>query len=182
MRARWISVARAGIVALALFLPAAAAGGAAPEVKAFVGDRAPSFVVQDLDGNRVALDEILGSGKAVLLNFWGLRCGACIEEIGYLNALYDAYGGKGVVFLGINVDGVKGDVVKQLMARLPNVPKYRVVADPDFQVPDLYALEAAPLSIVIGPDGRIVFRHDNFQPGDEKAVEQALLRVLPAGR
>lgn len=170
----------AGVVALLLLSPGTAGANAAATVRASVGDTAPVFSTADLDGNKVALDEILRAGKAVLLNFWGLRCGACIEEIGYLNRLYDEFSGRGVVFLGVNVDGVKADVVRQMMVKLENVPKYGVIAAPDFAIPDQYGLEAAPLSIVIAPGGTIVYRHENFQPGDEKALAEALGKALAA--
>src|SRR5512144_3112722 len=60
------------------------------------GDAAPLFTGDDLDGNKVALEALTRSGKVVLLNFWGLRCGSCIEEIGYLNPMFDRLAGKGV--------------------------------------------------------------------------------------
>jgi len=145
------------------------------------GDAAPFFTVEDLGGKKVALEEILKSGKPVLLNFWGLRCGACIEEIGYLNPIYDKYSGKGVVFLGVNVDGVKADVIRTMMPKMPNSPRFTVLPDPEFKIPDLYNLAGAPLSIVIGRDGKITYRHQDFKERDEKALEEALRRVLPGG-
>lgn len=162
------------MVMICAVIPVGAGANAAAPVKASVGDAAPAFAGTDLEGNKVVLQDLLASGKSVLLNFWGLRCGACIEEIGYLNRLHDEFSARGVVFLGVNVDGVKADVVARMMAQLPNVPRYRVLADPDFAIPDLFAMEAAPLSIVIGRDGKILYRHDNFQAGDEKAIAQAL--------
>ncbi len=146
------------------------------------GDAAPLFAVEDLDGKKVALEEILKSGKAVLLNFWGLRCGSCIEEIGSLNPIFDRYAGKGVVFLGVNVDGVKADVIRTMMPKMPNSPRYTVLPDPGFKIPDLYNMSAAPLSIVIGTDGKVTFRHEDFKEGDEKALEEALRKVIPGSR
>lgn len=146
------------------------------------GDAAPPFAVADLDGKIVSLGEILKSGKAVFLNFWGLRCGSCIEEIGYLNPISDRYAGKDVVFLGVNVDGIKSDVIRNMMPKMPNSPKYTVLPDPEFIIPDLYNMSAAPLSIVIGKDGKITFRHEDFQEGDEKAIEEALRKVTAGGK
>lgn len=144
------------------------------------GDAAPLFAVEDLDGKVVALEEILKSGKAVFLNFWGLRCGSCIEEIGYLNPIHERYAGKAVVFLGVNVDGVKADVIRNMMPKMPNSPKFTVLPDPGFKIPDLYNMSAAPLSIVIGKDGRITFRHEDFKEGDEIAIERALMEAIAA--
>jgi hypothetical protein len=41
-------------------------------------------------------------------------------------------------------------------------------------------MSAAPLSIVIGKDGRITFRHEDFKEGDEIAIERALMEAIAA--
>jgi peroxiredoxin len=155
-----------------------ARASSAPETKPGKGDAAPVFVVDDLDGKKVALAEIVKSGKIVLLNFWGLRCSSCIEEIGYLNPLFDKYGPKGVVFLGVNVDGAKADIVKKQMPAMSNQPKFTVLPDPEFKIPDMFNLAGAPLSFIIGKDGIIKYRHEDFKPGDEKEIEEAIKKAL----
>ena len=166
----------------AVLLPSIAWANSQGSDKSGPGDVAPLFSVEDIDGKKVALEQILKSGNAVLLNFWGLRCGSCIEEIGYLNPIFDRYAGKGVVFLGVNVDGVKADVLRKMMPKMPNYPKYTVLPDPEFKVPDLYHLGGAPLSIVIGRDGVILYRHEDFKAGDENALEEALRKALGPGK
>jgi len=98
------------------------------------------------------------------------------------NDISDRYAGKGVVFLGVNVDGVKADVIRNMMPKMPISPKYTVLPDPEFKIPDLYSMSAAPLSIIIGKDGKVTFRHEDFQEGDEKAIEEALRKVIPGGK
>lgn len=170
------------VMILVCVFPAALPAGSLQEGKPGPGDPAPLFTTADLDGNRVCLDEIVKAGKVVLINFWGLRCANCIEEIGYLNPLYEKYGQGGVVFLGVNVDGVKADIIRQMMPKLPNVPVYTVLADPGFVIPDLYNMSAAPLSFVIGRDGKVVYRHEDFQPGDEVELENSLKKAVAAGK
>lgn len=173
---------RIGIRVCTLFFGLIAAvpvwGNSVPQGKPGPGDPAPLFAVDDLEGKKTALGDIIRSGKVVFLNFWGLRCANCIEEIGYLNPLFEKYRGKGVVFLGVNVDGVKPDLIRQLMPKMPHFPKYTVLPDPEFNIPDLYNLSGAPLSLVIGRDGKITFRHEDFKPGDEKGMEEALQSAI----
>jgi peroxiredoxin len=151
-----------------------------PENKPGVGDPAPAFIINDLNGNKVSISEIVQSGKVVFLNFWGLRCSSCIEEIGYLNPLFDKYSSKGVVFVGVNVDGVKPDMIKKMMPNMPNVPKFTVIPDPEFKVPDMFNMAGAPLSLVIGKDGVVKYRHEDFKPGDEAGMEAAIAKALSA--
>lgn len=166
------------LILIAIWCPAARPGDSAKEVKPGPGDAAPLFSTEALDGRPVSLKDLTASRKVVLLNFWGLRCSSCIDEIGYLNPMADRYGEKGVVFLGVNVDGVKADTIQKLMPGMPHSPRFVVLPDPGFKIPDLYNMTAAPLSFVIGKDGRIVFRHEDFKPGDEKDIEEALKKAI----
>jgi peroxiredoxin len=143
-----------------------------------VGEDAPMFSGVDLEGGDFSLETYCKSGKVVVLNFWGLRCSSCIEEIGYLNPLFEKYGQKGAVFLGINVDGAQPDTIRKLMPALQNIPRYPVVPDPDFRISDLYNMMSVPLSLVIGKSGKVSYRHDDFRPGDEKGLEDALRKAL----
>lgn len=171
------------VAALALLSasPAVAAAMSAATDKPGVGDPAPLFQAKDIEGSDASLDNILKSGKAVVLNFWGLRCSSCIEEIGYLNPIYEKYRQRGAVFLGVNVDGAAVDAIRTLMPKMANVPRFPVLADPAFEIPDLYNMTAAPLSFVIGKDGKILYRHEDFRPGDEKALEDALRQAISPG-
>lgn len=169
------------LLALAFLVVCSAAGATAlPENKPGVGDPSPEFIINDLEGNKVSVSEIVKSGKIVFLNFWGLRCSSCIEEIGYLNPLFDKYSSKGVVFVGVNVDGAKPEMIKKMMPNMPNVPKFTVIPDPEFKVPDMFNMAGAPLSLIIGKDGIVKYRHEDFKPGDEVGIEAAITKALSA--
>jgi cytochrome c biogenesis protein CcmG/thiol:disulfide interchange protein DsbE len=174
----------AGVVAgafLAVFLVSATArAGAIPPGKPGPGDPAPMFTAQDLQGRTSGIEGALRSGGVVLLNFWGMRCGNCITEIGHLNSLNEKYAPVGAVFLGVNVDGAPAETLNRMMPKMPNVPKFTVIPDPDMKIPDLYQFTGAPLSIIIGRDGKIAWRHEDFKEGDEKEIERALKEALAA--
>ncbi|GAB4242656.1 MAG: hypothetical protein OHK0028_21230 [Deltaproteobacteria bacterium] len=150
------------------------------EGKVEVGSAAPSFSMTDLEGKPVDLAQVLRSGNVVFLNFWGMRCGNCIAEIGFLNPLSAKYEPEGARFVGVNVDGAPPEMLKRMMPRMPNVPKFTVIPDPDMKIPDLYAVTGTPLSFIIGRDGKIAWRHDDFREGDEKEIERALQAALAA--
>ncbi len=179
--------ARVAGILLAVFLMALSSfssplAAEQPEGKPGTGDPAPQFEANDLEGRRISLDEIVKSGNVVFLNFWGLRCANCIVEIGYLNPMLEKYREKKVVFLGVNVDAASPDVIRRMMPKMDNVPRYTVIPDPEMKICDQYSLAGAPLSIVIGKNGRVADRHLDFAPGDEKELEVALERALAAGR
>lgn len=67
-----------------------------------VGQQAPSFSVQSIEGETVALDQL--QGKVVVLTFWSTRCAICHSEIPKLNQVVDRYKGKDVVFLALTME------------------------------------------------------------------------------
>ncbi len=54
-----------------------------------VGEKAPSFRTQTIDGKNFSLDDM--SGKLVLLDFWGTWCGPCRKQLPELSKLYRTY-------------------------------------------------------------------------------------------
>jgi thiol-disulfide isomerase/thioredoxin len=73
-------------------------------------DKAPDFVAKDLAGKEYKLSSFAGK-QVVLLNFWGLRCGACLEEMPYLEEIQKKLGPKGLVTLGVDTDGVDAKTI-----------------------------------------------------------------------
>jgi len=171
----------AGIAVLAVFvafvaLPVFAIGEMGKD-KFKVGDAAPDFAILDLSGKIVKLSSFAGE-KVVLLNFWGLRCGACLEEMPYLEAIHKKYSGKDVVLLGVDTDGVDAQTVIDTMKEVGVVVSYVILTDPDFKATDTYTNFLVPLTIVIDRKGIIQYIHTGFEKGREKEYEEAVKKAL----
>lgn len=68
-----------------------------------VGKAAPSFTLSDLSGAKVSLSDFLG--QVVILNFWRSTCSACKLLMPTLEGLRQRYQDRGLVVVGINLDG-----------------------------------------------------------------------------
>ncbi|MBM7630974.1 thiol-disulfide oxidoreductase ResA [Geomicrobium sediminis] len=66
-----------------------------------VGDQAPNFALQNLEGERVELEDYKGEG--IFLNFWETYCPPCEEEMPYMEAEHKEYEDKEVEILAVNV-------------------------------------------------------------------------------
>ena len=70
--------------------------------KGVSASRAPGFLLQDLNGGMVSLDEY--KGRIILLDFWATWCGPCRMSIPELVGLQEKYKDKGLVVIGVSLD------------------------------------------------------------------------------
>jgi peroxiredoxin len=141
------------------------------------GDVAPEIATIDLDNAKVALSSFKGK-KVVFLNFWGIRCGSCIEEMPYVEALYQKYKDKDAAFLGVDTDGVPADIIRAALKDLNLKISYTLLLDLEFTITDTYTNFLVPLTIVIDKKGVITYIHTGFEKGREKEYEEALKKAL----
>lgn len=67
-----------------------------------IGQAAPNFAAQSIDGQMVNLTDL--QGKVVVLTFWSTKCAICHSEIPKLNQVVDRHKGKEVVFLALTME------------------------------------------------------------------------------
>jgi len=162
-------------VLMSAVVPTVLAGEMAAKFK--VGDKAPDFTLQETGGRQVQLSKAY-QDNVVLLAFWSLRCGACLEEAPFLVQLHKKYAGKGAVVLSVVTDGVDAATTKTVMKEVGVAPSYPVLVDPDFTASDTYTNFIVPHTLVIDRKGIIRYLHTGFEPGTEKQYEAALVKAL----
>ena len=115
---------------------------------------APDFTLNLFPGyegnagmNPVNLSDL--KGKVVVLNFWASWCIPCAQEAADLQATYEKYKDKDVVFLGVDWTDIEGDALNYLKrfgityANGPDLqtkigPRYRISG-----VPETYVIDRA---------------------------------------
>ena len=73
-----------------------------------VGKGVPGFSATDLDGNPISLQDY--RGKVVLLDFWGVWCGFCIDEMPNLKKVYATYKDQGFDIIGVSLDDEESEL------------------------------------------------------------------------
>ncbi len=137
-----------------------------------LGDLAPDFEVETLDGRRLTLASL--RGKVVLIDFWATWCGLCRAEFPRLRETYRMFGG-GTDFeiVGVSVDD-ESTAPKRVAEglKLP-WPQTALGSAERNALAQLYDVASTPSSFLIDREGRIVAEH---LQGDE--LRAAIAKLL----
>ncbi|GAB4373042.1 MAG: hypothetical protein Kow00128_22300 [Deltaproteobacteria bacterium] len=145
-----------GIVLLLLFGVALARSVPAP-----AGEGTPAFELPDLAGKRVSLASFLGK-KPVLLAFWATWCPHCNESVPEINRIHAAFGnGERLQVLALDFKESPEKVGSFVRKKQVSYP---VLLDRKGAVAREYRILGIPTYILIGRDGRIVYR--GYEPPD----------------
>lgn len=68
------------------------------------GQKAPEFSLANLEGDEVALYDVLANNEIVLIDFWASWCGPCIATFPDLKRMYSAYDDHGFEIIAISID------------------------------------------------------------------------------
>jgi thiol-disulfide isomerase/thioredoxin len=113
----------------------------------------------------------------VLLNVWATWCHPCREELPVLQQLHEANAARGLSVIGVSIDAVGAGAAIEEFAGDYGVT-YPLWHDPDNTVSTTFQGIGVPLSVLIGPDGVMRWKHlgpvRENDPGLEAALEAAL--------
>ena len=143
------------------------------------GTRAPDFTARDVEGKTFRLSDHIGK-EVVLLDFWSTYCEPCKAEFPHLRALYDEDKSKGLLVVGVAMDG------PETSADVPSFVKkygidFPVVLDEDSRIASDYnPKKSMPLSVIIDRVGNIAVVREGYNPGDEKLVTADVEKALAA--
>jgi peroxiredoxin len=150
---------------------------AAPARDALVGQRAPDVVLEGLDGQRVALAQLVGE-KPVYLKFWATWCKPCVKQMPHLEAVHRKVGDRIAVYavdLGLN------DPIETVRAfRAEKKLTVPIVVDRDGGLAERFHVTVTPQHVLIDRSG--VVRYIGHEASaDLDAALEAVLRDSPPG-
>lgn len=142
------------------------AGVAATPAQAIdAGAKAPDFDLPAPQG-KLRLSDF--KGQYVYLDFWASWCGPCRSSFPFMNALQDKYGAKGLKVVGVSVDA-KTDDARKFLTEVP--ANFSLAFDNTGATPKSYGVRGMPTSMLIGPDGNVLFVHTSFKDADKGELE-----------
>jgi peroxiredoxin len=118
-----------------------------------VGQFAPDFTASDLQGQVITLSAL--RGHVIVLDFWATWCGPCLPELPYLKSIYETYGGKTVIIIGISLDRQAEALQQFITEQALGWPQiFEGIAHPR-PLTERYNVQVIPRTIVIDQNGRI---------------------------
>ncbi|MDH5361066.1 MAG: TlpA family protein disulfide reductase [Gammaproteobacteria bacterium] len=117
----------------------------------------PDFSLPDMDGKLRHIKE--WDGQVILLNFWASWCPPCREELPDFVQLYDDYGDRGFVVVGVAID--KQQDIADFMDSVGVEYPVMISESEGIRISQAYGnrLGALPYSVIIDRDGQMVSSH-----------------------
>lgn len=134
-----------------------------------VGDTAPAYSADTLDGQTVQLAQFIGE-QAVLVNLWATWCGPCRKEIPALQKLHEQYGQQGLKVIGVSIDG-KGEAGQVRRYTEQAGVTYTILYDPGDRFTSAFQTIGVPETFLIDKDGKLTYRwRGEFDPYSQQAL------------
>jgi thiol-disulfide isomerase/thioredoxin len=138
-----------------------------------VGQPYLDFTQETPEGNFLALSELVGKSKLLLVDFWASWCGPCRAENPNVVAVYNDYHEKGFDILGVSLDMNKENWIKAIETdgliwhNVSDLKYWNNAAAQD------YAISSIPSNLLIDENGIIIAK--NLRGEDlRKKVEEIL--------
>ena len=150
-----------GIAALVLLANRGTADGGEGKTTEDMGS-APIWDLPLVGGDRLNSADL--AGKIVVIDFWATWCPPCRAEIPDYVELQEAFGDKGVVFVGVSLDqGAGADAKVQKF-----IEEYRVnypIVMGDMEIVEAFGgIVSIPTTFLIDREGQIVRKKVGYKP------------------
>lgn len=133
----------------------------------------PAFTIRTLD-NHVLTDEKL-RGRVVLLDFWATWCGPCLQALPDLERLQKRMEDEPFVMVSISADRSQGDV--EVFVAKEELEGHHAWDGPQ-GLAGLFGVRTFPTYIVVGPEGRILYRDSGWSSRSSRNLSAAVSRAV----
>jgi cytochrome c biogenesis protein CcmG, thiol:disulfide interchange protein DsbE len=143
-----------------------------PESKTGTIESLEGVTLSTVDGQKFKLSGIFAE-KPLLLVFWSIRCGTCIEEIPFLTRLHQQWRDK-LTIIGIHPPGYPIKQIQKFLRQYPEKIPYQLAIDDEQKLLTTYQVSVLPQTVLVNTRGKVLYSHVGYSPEMEGDMEHAI--------
>ena len=144
-----------------------------------VGDKTiPSVNIKDLKGKTINTKALSNDGKPMVISFWATWCSPCKKELNNISEVYEDWQDEtGVKLVAISIDDARNKhKVKPYVDS--KAWDFEVYIDANQDLKRAMNVNNVPHTFLVDGNGKIVYEHNNYVPGDEDALYKKIKELL----
>lgn len=134
----------------------------------------PDVSVKTLKGETVKVKDFATNGKVTVLSFWATWCSPCKKELDAIAEVYEEWQEDyNMELIAITVDDARALPKVRPMVESKGW-EYMVLSDVNEDLKRALNFQTVPMTFVLDKEGKIVYKHSGYSPGDEYDLEDKL--------
>ncbi len=137
----------------------------------------PNINLKDVNGVTKNLSKFNNNGNPIIISFWATWCKPCKAELNTIAEEYDDWTDEtGVKLIAVSIDDARSSTRVEPYINAQGW-EYLVLLDPNGDLKRAMNVNNVPHTFLIDGNGKIVWDHNNYSPGDEEELYEELVKI-----
>ena len=137
----------------------------------------PNINLKDVNGVTKNLSKFSNNGNPIIISFWATWCKPCKAELNTIAEEYDDWTDEtGVKLIAVSIDDARSSTRVEPYINAQGW-EYLVLLDPNGDLKRAMNVNNVPHTFLVDGNGKIVWDHNNYSPGDEEELYQELVKI-----
>ena len=135
------------------------------------GQNVPAIEMQTLDGGKTKPAEWVDGKTPYVVSFWFVTCKYCIEEMDAISEVFDEWRNeKPFRFIAVCTDDSRSLARARALVKGRGWDGFQFVFDVNKEFTRAMNVTSCPHVFLFDKDGRLVYSHLGYSPGDEETL------------
>jgi peroxiredoxin len=137
----------------------------------------PNINLKDVNGVTKNLSKFSNNGNPIIISFWATWCKPCKAELNTIAEEYDDWTDEtGVKLIAVSIDDARSSTRVEPYINAQGW-EYLVLLDPNGDLKRSMNVNNVPHTFLVDGNGKIVWDHNNYSPGDEEELYEELVKI-----